>query len=86
MTWLKVKGKKHGQKLESTEFGAEVALEIKDFNSAAVLGVGLVISFLDSILTPTLTPDDAFIRPEVLSKFGFDYYAEVLPLQVSNFS
>ncbi|XP_070052004.1 ATPase family AAA domain-containing protein FIGL1 [Nicotiana tomentosiformis] len=57
------------KRLHSMLFGAEVALEKKDFSSATVLGLGL-IGFLDSHSHSDV--DDAFIRPircEALSKF-----------------
>lgn len=59
------------KKLHSMLFGAEVALERKDFSSTTVFGLGL-IGFLDS--HSQFGVDDAFIRPircEALSKFGF---------------
>ncbi|XP_060192941.1 ATPase family AAA domain-containing protein FIGL1 [Lycium barbarum] len=57
------------KRVHSMLFGAEVALERKDFSSATVVGLGL-IGFLDSRAHSDV--DDAFIRPirsEALSKF-----------------
>ncbi|KAK4346195.1 hypothetical protein RND71_032534 [Anisodus tanguticus] len=57
------------KRLQSMLFGAEVALDRKDFSSATVLGLGL-IGFLDSHSLSDV--DDAFIGPircEALSKF-----------------
>ncbi|KAM3364093.1 ATPase family AAA domain-containing protein FIGL1 [Capsicum galapagoense] len=57
------------KRLHSMLFGAELALERKDFSSATVLGLGL-IGFLDSHCHSDV--DDAFIRPircEALSNF-----------------